>query len=85
MVKNQNLNPAYVVRSNLSSGRKVQNYHDSIAAAQRGFYVIPIKYLQKFFLKITRENMEIKQIWFLECEPCEQIYDRQNLMQCKQT
>jgi hypothetical protein len=57
MVKNQNLNPACVVRSNLFSGREVQNYQDRKAVAQHAFFVIPIKYLQKFFLKTARENM----------------------------
>jgi len=33
------------VRSNMSSGREVQNYHDRKAAAWRAFSVIPIKYL----------------------------------------
>jgi hypothetical protein len=33
MVKNQNLNPACVVRSNLALGREVQNYQDRKAAA----------------------------------------------------
>jgi hypothetical protein len=68
MVKNQNLNPACVVRSNMSSGREVQNYQDRKATARRAFSVIPIKYLQKVFLKTTKENMWIKQIWFLRMQ-----------------
>jgi hypothetical protein len=44
-----------VVRSNMSSRREVQNYQDRKTAARRAFYVIPKRYLQKFF-KTTHEN-----------------------------
>jgi hypothetical protein len=68
MVKHQNLNPACVVRSNMSSERVIQNYKDIKAAVRRAVSVIPIKYLQKCFLKTTREYMGIKKIWFLKMQ-----------------
>jgi hypothetical protein len=54
------------VRANLTSRGEVWNYQDRKAAARRAFSVIPIKYLQKFFSKQTRENMVIENIWFIK-------------------
>jgi hypothetical protein len=44
-VKNQNLNCACVVRSNMYSQREVQNYQDRKAATRRAFSVILKQYL----------------------------------------
>jgi hypothetical protein len=52
--------------ANLTSRGEVWNYQDRKAAARRAFSVIPIKYLQKFFSKQTRENMVIENIWFIK-------------------
>jgi hypothetical protein len=49
------------------------------------FFCHPNQIPGEILLKKTRENMGIKQIWFLECKACEHIYDRKNPMQCKQT
>jgi hypothetical protein len=55
-----------MVRPNLLSGRQVWSYRNRKVAAQRAFSVNPIKYLQKFFSKKTRENMGIENILFLK-------------------
>jgi hypothetical protein len=56
------------VKASMILGREVWHYQNRKAATRCAFSVIPIKYLQKFFLKITRENMGIKQIWFLRMQ-----------------
>jgi hypothetical protein len=51
---------ACMARSNLSSGREVQNYQDRKAATRRAFSVIPKYFMQKL-LKNNKRNRGIEQ------------------------
>jgi hypothetical protein len=82
MVEKQNLKPACVVRSNLSSGRGLELPRKK-SSLPTCFFCHPQQIPAEIFFKTTRENMRIKQTWFLECIAWEQIYDMEKPLQWK--